>query len=52
MITAFDGTSITSVTKLRAVIAAHAPGDSITVTYQRGGSSHTAKVTLGTRPAS
>ena len=49
VITAFDGTAITSVTKLRAVIAAHAPGDSVTVTYLRGGSSHTAKVTLGTR---
>jgi putative serine protease PepD len=49
VITAFDGTTITSVTKLRAVIATHAPGDSVTVTYLRGGSSHTAHVTLGTR---
>jgi putative serine protease PepD len=49
VITAFDGNAITSVTKLRAVIATHAPGDSVTVTYLRGGSSHTAHVTLGTR---
>ncbi len=52
VITAFDGTAIDSVTKLRAVIAEHAPGDSVTVTYSRGGSSHTAKVTLGTRTSS
>jgi putative serine protease PepD len=49
VITSFDGTPITSVTKLRAAIATHAPGDSVTVTYQRGGSSHTVHVTLGTR---
>ena len=49
VITAFDGTTINSVAKLRAVIASHAPGDSVTVTYLRGGSSHTVHVTLGTR---
>ena len=49
VITAFNGTAITSVAKLRAAIAAHAPGDSVTVTYLRGGSSHTVHVTLGTR---
>ena len=49
VITAFDDTPVTTVVKLRAVIAAHAPGDSVTVTYLRGGSSHTVHVTLGTR---
>ena len=49
VITAFDGTRRHVGTKLRAVIATHAPGDSVTVTYQRGGSSHTVHVTLGTR---
>jgi putative serine protease PepD len=49
VITSFDGTAVTSVAKLRAVIAAKAPGDSVTVTYLRNGSSHTVHVTLGTR---
>jgi putative serine protease PepD len=49
VITAFNGTPVTSVVKLRAVIAAHSPGDAVTVTYLRGGSSHTVNVTLGTR---
>jgi putative serine protease PepD len=49
VITRFDGTDVTSVAKLRAVIATHAPGDSVSVTYNRGGSSHTVQVTLGTR---
>jgi putative serine protease PepD len=49
VITGFDGSSITSVLKLRAVIATHKPGDKVTVTYQRGGSSHTVQVTLGSR---
>ena len=52
VITAFDGKAVTSVGSLRAVIAAKKPGDSVTVTYQRSGSNHTAKVTLGTRPSS
>ena len=49
VITAFNGSGINSVLKLRAVIATHHPGDSVTVTYQRAGKSHTVKVTLGKR---
>ena len=49
VITQFDGKDVTSVAKLREVIATHAPGDSVSVTYTRSGSSHTVQVTLGTR---
>ena len=49
LITAVDGKSITSSQQLRAVIAAHKPGDKITLTIRRSGSTKTLDVTLGSR---
>src|SRR5205823_9427529 len=49
VITAVDGKSITSSQQLRAVIAAHKPGDTITLTIRRSGSTKTLDVTLGSR---
>jgi putative serine protease PepD len=51
VVTAADGKPIRSASELRAVINAHRPGDTISVTYSRGGQSHTVKVTLAARPA-
>ena len=51
IITAAAGTRINSASELRAVINAHRPGDTISVTYMRGGKSHTVKVKLAARPA-
>ena len=39
---------ITTGTDLVAAIRSFAPGQTITLTYTRGGPSHTVKVTLGT----
>jgi putative serine protease PepD len=49
VITAVDGTSITTAQNLRAIIAGHTPGDSVTLTIQRGGSAKTLTATLGTK---
>ena len=49
VITAVDGKSITSSQQLRAVIAAHKPGDTITLTIRRSGATKTLDVTLGSR---
>jgi putative serine protease PepD len=35
-----------------ATVSGHRPGDKVTVTYTRNGSSHAVTVTLGTRPSS
>jgi putative serine protease PepD len=51
VITAAAGKSITSASQLRAAINAHQPGDTISVTYTRGGQSHTVSVKLAARPA-
>jgi putative serine protease PepD len=51
VITAAAGKSITSASQLRAAINAHRPGDTISVTYTRGGTSHTVQVKLASRPA-
>jgi putative serine protease PepD len=51
VVTAAAGTQIHSASELRAVINAHRPGDTISVTYTRGGQSHTVKVKLAARPA-
>ncbi|HSS09963.1 MAG TPA: trypsin-like peptidase domain-containing protein, partial [Acidimicrobiales bacterium] len=47
----FDGTDISSDAALVSLIRAHHPGDKVTLTYVRGHSTHTATVTLGTRPS-
>jgi putative serine protease PepD len=49
VITAVDGTKVTTAEKLRAIIAAHKPGDSVTLTIQRSGSSKTVTATLGAK---
>jgi putative serine protease PepD len=49
VITAVDGTTVKSAEALRAIIDSHKPGDKITVTVTRGGSSKTFSVTLGSR---
>ena|SRR5690349_10520127 len=52
VITKIDGTTVTSATQLRAVIAAHKPGDKVTLTVIRGGETTTVDVTLGARSTS
>jgi putative serine protease PepD len=49
VITAVDGKAVTTPAQLRAVIAAHQPGDKITVTIRRDGSTKSVDVTLGSR---
>jgi putative serine protease PepD len=51
VVTSAGGTKINSASELRAVINAHRPGDTISVTYTRGGQSHTVNVKLAARPA-
>jgi len=50
VITALDGKAVTSADDLVNAIAAHKPGDVVTVTINRHGTSSDVKVTLGTRP--
>ncbi|WP_374204029.1 S1C family serine protease [Streptomyces sp. HPF1205] len=49
VITKFDGTIIDSGQTLIGEIWTHSPGDKVTVTYTRDGSTHTTTVTLGSR---
>jgi len=51
VITALDGKAITSADDLTAQLTAHAPGDKVTLTVTRSGSTKSIDVTLGTRPA-
>ncbi len=51
VITAVNGSSVTSVTQLSQDIASHQPGDQVTITYSRNGTSSQASVKLGSRPA-
>jgi S1-C subfamily serine protease len=50
VITAIDGKAVTSAEDLTSAVAAHKPGDTVTLTVSSGGQSHDVKVTLGTRP--
>lgn len=51
-ITAVNGTAIDSASALTAALGAHAPGDSVSVTWtDASGTSHTATVTLAQGPA-
>jgi putative serine protease PepD len=50
VIVAVDDTDITDPTSLGAAIATYQPGDTVTVTIERGGTSQDIAVTLGTRP--
>jgi putative serine protease PepD len=49
VITAVDGTNVATAEKLRAIIASHKPGDKVTLTLDRGGSSKTLTATLGSK---
>ena len=49
VITAVDGTDVTTAAAVATAIRQHSSGDEITVTYTRDGKSATAKVTLGSR---
>jgi putative serine protease PepD len=50
VITAMDGQSVASADDLTAKINAHSPGDKVTFTVTRNGSTQKLDVTLGTRP--
>ena len=49
VITAVGSAKITTSQQLRTIIAAHAPGDTLTVSLLRSGATKTVTVTLGTR---
>jgi putative serine protease PepD len=49
VITGVDGASVTTAERLRAAIAAHAPGDKLSLSLLRGGKTQTLTVTLGAR---
>jgi putative serine protease PepD len=49
-VTAVDGTAVANAAALRAAIVGHQPGDAVSITYVRNGTSATAQVTLGTVP--
>jgi putative serine protease PepD len=51
VVTAFGGRTIRGADDLTAAVAAHKPGDKVSVTFERGGSSKTVDVTLGNRPS-
>ena len=51
VITALGGKSISTASELRAAINARRPGDSVSLTYARGGKSHTVTVKLASRPS-
>ena len=51
VVTAVDGKQVTTANALRAAIDAKSPGDRLTLTYTRDGSSHTVTVTLRNRPS-
>jgi putative serine protease PepD len=52
VITAVNGTTVTSVNQFVAAIADYAPGNTVTLTVKRGGETKSIKLTLGAQPAS
>jgi putative serine protease PepD len=52
VVTAVDGQSVTDAASLTAAVGGYSPGDRVTLSYTRNGSTHTASVKLGTRPSS
>jgi putative serine protease PepD len=52
VITAFNGKPITSADELTAVVSAAKPGEKVTVTVNRGGTTKHVSVTLGVQPSS
>jgi putative serine protease PepD len=51
VITQVDGKRIGTGDELRAAINAKSPGDQVSLTYRRGGETHTVRVTLANRPS-
>jgi putative serine protease PepD len=51
VVTALDGTPVTDQSDLSSVIESKKPGDKMSVTYIRGGKTHTLTVTLTARPS-
>jgi putative serine protease PepD len=51
VVTALDGKGIASTGELESAIAAHKPGDSVSLTYTRNGKSHTVQLKLASRPS-
>ena len=51
VITALDGQRITSSAELESAIAVHKPGDSVSLTYTRNGTTHTVELKLASRPS-
>jgi putative serine protease PepD len=52
LITAINGKAISSTDDFIATVDGYAPGDTITLTVNRGGQTHKIQLTLGSRPAS
>jgi putative serine protease PepD len=52
VITEIAGTKVTTAEQLRAIISAHQPGDTVSVTVERNGSTKTLSATLGSRSGS
>jgi putative serine protease PepD len=50
LVTAINGKSISSTQQFIETVDAYAPGQSVTLTVKRGGSTQNIKLTLGTRP--
>lgn len=51
VITAVDGTAVSSPADLARLVRSHQPGDQVTITYSRGGNSTDTQVQLGDRSA-
>jgi putative serine protease PepD len=51
VVTSLGGHQISSPDELASIINSYKPGDSVKITYERGGDSHTAQVKLATRPS-
>ncbi|WP_426570728.1 S1C family serine protease [Aquihabitans sp. McL0605] len=51
IITELDGTRITNTEQLQALTLTRRPGDTVKVTYLRGGTEHDGEITLGRQPS-
>ncbi|TML18181.1 MAG: PDZ domain-containing protein [Actinobacteria bacterium] len=51
VITALGGKAVNSSVALQEAISAREPGDHVSLTFTRNGTSHTVQLTLGTRPS-
>jgi S1-C subfamily serine protease len=52
LITAVNGTRVNSLNQFVGTVANYAPGDTVTLTVNRGGTTKSIKLTLGSQPAS